>query len=62
MIDGGLLLMILGALGMGVVPIEAALAHRRWVKSLPHLAPWLKGIPFAPPDPALERILEQLEH
>jgi hypothetical protein len=60
-IDGGLLLMLLGALGMGIVPIEAALAHRRWVKSLQHAAPWLKAIPIVPPDSELDRIIEQLD-
>ncbi len=58
MIDGGLILMILGVLGMGIVPIEAALAHRRWVKSMQHAAHWLNGIPVVPSDPALDRIVE----
>ncbi len=61
MIDGGLILVMLGALGMGIVPIEAAFAHRRWVKSIQHAAHWLKGIPVVAPDPALDRIVEQID-
>lgn len=61
MIDGGLFMMVLGAIGMGVIPIEAALAHRRWVKSIPTRAPIAQAFPIVPPDPAVEQIVEQLD-
>lgn len=57
MIDGGILLMVLGAIGMGVLPIDAALAHRRWVKDIPNRAPLRKAFPIVKPDPALTSIL-----
>jgi hypothetical protein len=60
-IDGGLILMMLGALGMGIGPIEAAFAHRRWIKSMQHAAHWLNGIPVVPSDPALDRMIEQID-
>jgi hypothetical protein len=60
-IDGGLILMMLGALGMGIGPIEAAFAHRRWMKSMQHAAQWLNRIPVVAPDPTLDRIIEQLD-
>lgn len=61
MIDGGILLMVLGAVCMAVGPLDAALAHRRWVKTIPERAPVRDAFPVVHPDPTLNAVIEQLD-
>jgi hypothetical protein len=61
MIDGGILVMLLGALTLAIAPAERMLAARRWVRT-EYLEPALRqAFPPPPPEQRLERLAVSAE-
>lgn len=56
MIDGGLIVMLIGALALAIAPAERLLANRRWVRTEFIEPALLRAFPPPPPKQDLERL------
>ena len=60
MIDGGILLILVGIVLMALTPIERAWAHHKHERAA--ISPGLfKSFPFIAPDPALDELRDRAE-
>lgn len=57
MIDGGLLLIMLGAIALVVIPLQDAIAYRRWARTATIGQTLRAAVPMAEPTPALDRLV-----
>ena len=57
MIDGGLIMMLVGALALAIGPIERVLANRRWVRTELVEPVLRRAFPPPPPKQDLERLI-----
>ena len=61
MIDGGLIVMLIGALALAIGPFERVLANRRWVRT-ELIEPALRNaFPPPPPEQRLDRLAVSAE-
>lgn len=61
MIDGGLIVMLIGALALAIGPFERVLAHRRWVRTELIEPALCRVFPPPPPEQRLERLAASAE-
>lgn len=57
MIDGGLIVMLIGALALAIGPAERVLANRRWVRTELIEPALRRAFPPPPPEQKLERLI-----
>jgi LPS O-antigen subunit length determinant protein (WzzB/FepE family) len=61
MIDGGIVIMLIGALTLAIAPAERLIATRRWVRTA-YIEPALRqAFPTPPPERRLERLAVSAE-
>lgn len=56
MIDGGIIVMLMGALALAIAPAERAFAHRRWIRTEIIEPALRRAFPPPPPKQELERL------
>ncbi len=61
MIDGGIIMIMLGALSLLILPTRASIDYHRWRRTAPIGATLRASVPMAPPTRDLERLAEQAE-
>lgn len=56
MIDGGLIVMLIGALALAIAPFERVIANRRWVRTELIEPALRRAFPPPPPAASLDRL------